>query len=239
MGREDETALEELEAESELTVGEFLKHDLLRFLKELGEEKLKRIPLGVGTARERGEEPRGFFAAFRNPLTNQHHWLFYDEEKDRIVERRLEAIKVIRCERSEPAAPLPEEFDPKLIKKLRRHLWDRIRAAEISPGKLPSPQREIVNWLHALPPSAERNHLLEYFEARSLAGPDLKELRRLWRSRSQFSSEKWIYRLLEFAETHPHPPPITQGRLRQGLRREGFHQLLKGDYPLGESAGLA
>lgn len=209
--QEDKTTLEELEAESELTVGEFLKHDLLRFLKELGEEKLRRIPLGVGTAKRRKEEPQGFFAAFRNPVTNQHHWLFYDEERDRIVERRLEAIKLIRCERSEPTAPLPEEFDPRpLIKRLRRHLWNRIRAAQASPGKLPSPQRQIVNWLHALPPSADRNRLLKYFEARSLAGPDLKELRRLWRSRSQFSLERWLYHLQEFAETHPHPPTIPR-----------------------------
>lgn len=202
--REDRRALEELEAESELTVGEFLKQDLLRFLKEVGEEKLKRIPLGVGTARKRSDGPRGFFAAFRNPQTNQHHWLFYDEERDRIVDRRLEAIRPVRCLPSEPTAPLPEGFDPRpLIRKLRRHLWDRIRAATLAPAKLPSPQRQIVNWLRAQPPSADRNRLLEYFEAGPLPGPDLRELRRLWQGRSTLRPEQWMERLVAFMEAHP------------------------------------
>lgn len=59
-----------------------------------------------------------------------------------------------------------------------------LRAGQIAPPPLPSPQRQIVHWLHALPPSAERNRLLQYFEARPLSGPDLQELRRLWRERS-------------------------------------------------------
>ena len=205
--REDLKALQELEAESELTVGEFLKQDLLRFLKEAGEERLRRIPLGVGTARRRREGPRGFFAAFRNPRTNQHHWLFYDEEHDRILERRLEAIRPIRCEPSEPPAPLPEDFDPRpFIEKLRRHLWNRIRRVDLGPSELPAPQRQVVNWLHTLPPSAERNRLLAYFEARPLAGPDLQALRRLWRERSTWSQEEWQKRLIAFMESHPHPP---------------------------------
>ncbi|MER3399360.1 MAG: hypothetical protein C4316_12710 [Chloroflexota bacterium] len=202
---EDVATLDELEEMSELTVGEFLLQDLLRFLKELGEERLKRIPLGVGTARRRGGPP-GFFAAFRNPQTGQSHWLFYDEEKDRIVKRRLEAIRHIRCEPSEEPAPLPEGFDPRpLIQKLRKHLWNHLRAAEHTPQKLPSPQRQVVNWLHALPPSAKRNRLLQYFEAQALSGPDLKGLRRLWRERTTPSQDEWLQRLLEFVESRPQP----------------------------------
>ncbi len=209
--REDRSTLQELEAESELTVGEFLQQDLLRFLKELGEERLKRIPLGVGTARKAREGPRGFFAAFRNSLTNQHHWLFYDEERDRIIERRVEAIRQIRCEASETPEPLSEGFDPRpFIGKLRKFLWNRIRAAQLGPGTLPSPQRQIVNWLRAFPPSAERNRLLEYLEAGPLAGPDLKELRRLWRERSTWPHEKWIERLTQFAQAHPRPPQASR-----------------------------
>ena len=203
---EDAATVDELEEMSELTVGEFLKQDLLQFLKELGEERLKRIPLGVGTARQRVDGPPGFFAAFRNPRTEQSYWLFYDEARDRIVERRLEAIRHIRCTPSEEPAPLPEGFDPRpLIRKLRRHLWNRIRAAEHKPQELPAVQRRVVNWLHALPPSSVRNHLLQYFEERPLSGPDLKELHRLWRERTALSPEEWLERLAEFVNSHPHP----------------------------------
>jgi len=207
IAREEKETLDELEAQSEIAVGEFLKQDLLRFLKDLGEEDLKRIPMGMGTARRRSGEPSGFFAAFRNPQTNQHHWLFLRETDGRIIDRRLEAIRIARCAPTEPTEDLPEGFDPRpLLLKLRKHLWNQIRRAEMAIGVLPAPQRQVVNWLHALPPSAERNRLLQYFEARALAGSDLKELRRLWRERSSLPQEEWIKRLVEFNENHPHPP---------------------------------
>jgi SNF2 family DNA or RNA helicase len=207
---EEGTTLDELEEASELTVGEFLKQDLLRFLKEAGEERLRRIPLGVGTARRAREGPRGFFAAFRNPRTGQHHWLFYDEASGRILDRRLEAIRPIRCEPSEPAEPLPEDLDPsERCRELRRRLWERLRANEIALPRLPTPQRQVVAWLRALPPSAERNRLLEYFEARPLAGPDLKELRSIWRKYSRGSLDELFRHLREFAERHPHPPGLA------------------------------
>jgi len=212
IAREEKETLDELEAQSELTVGEFLKHDLLRFLKELGEEKLERIPLGVGTARRRPGGPSGFFAAFRNPQTNQHHWLFLREPDGRVIDRRLEAINIIRCDPTEQPADLPEGFDPRpLIQRLRRHLWNQLRRTEKAIGTLPAPQRQIVNWLHALPPSAERNRLLAYFEARALVGPDLKELRRFWRERSSIPQEEWIKQLTAFVENHPHPPVTHAG----------------------------
>ncbi len=207
IAREEVETLDELEAESELTIGEFLKQDLLRFLKEVGENELKRIPLGIGTARKRRVGPSGFFAAFRNPLTNQHHWLFLDEQRGRIVDGRLQAIRFVRCGPEEDAEPLPEDFDPRpVLQRLRRHLWNQIRRAQMAIGTLPAPQRQIVNWLHALPPAANRNRLLEYFEARALTGPDLKELRRLWRDRSSLREDEWLNRLARFMQEHPHPP---------------------------------
>lgn len=204
--KEDPTALQELEEESELTIGEFIKQDLLSFLKATGEGRLRRIPLGVGTARQCQQGSRGFFVAFRNPQTNHHHWLFYDEEHGRILERRLEAIRHIRCKSSEPPAPLPVGFDPKpLIKKLRGHLWKKLQQARLGPRTLPAIQRQVVNWLRSLPPSADRNNLLAYFEERPLAGPDLQALQRLWRDRSQIPQDQWVPILLEFIAEHPHP----------------------------------
>ena len=212
IAHEEKETLNELEAQSELTVGEFLKQDLLHFLKKLGEEDLKRIPLGMGTARKRSHGPSGFFAAFRNPQTNQHHWLFLHELDGRIIDRRLEAINMIRCAPTEPTEALPQGFDPRpLLQKLRKHLWNKIRRVQMAIGILPAPQRQIVNWLYALPPSAERNRLLEYFGARALAGPDLKELRRLWRERSSVRQEEWIDQLDTFANIHPHPPATGVG----------------------------
>jgi SNF2 family DNA or RNA helicase len=206
--REEDAALQQLEADRELTVGEFLRQDLLEFLKTMGEERLKRIPLGVGTTRRKKEGNPGFFAAFRNPRTNHHHWLFYDTVNSRVVETSLEAIRHIRCDPSESALELPEDFDPRTdIARLRKHLWNQIRKAALGPAKLPAVQRKIVNWLRALPPSAERNELLQYFESGTLPGPDLRELSELWRHRSAIPPTQWMDRLREFAMQHRHPGP--------------------------------
>jgi len=199
----DKETLRHLEDQSELAVGEFLKEDLLHFLKRLGEERLKRIPLGVGTARK-GASP-GFFAAFHNSKTGRHHWLF-QEEGGKVVEGQLKAIRYIRSGPEEPPVDLPEGFDPRpQIRSLRRHLWERIRGADLKLPSLPEPQKRIVDWLRAQLPSAERNRLLAYFEEFPIDGPALSELRRLWRSRSSRTPSKWMEMLLEFAEKHPHP----------------------------------
>ncbi len=219
---EDPNTLDELEAESELALGEFLKQDLLRFLKKVGEEKLKNIPLGVGTARQVKDGRKGFFAAFRNPKTNYHHWLFLDEEKNKIIDNRLEAIRYTRCEPEESPLPLPDNFDPRpLIQKLRKRLWNKIRQVQFTPGTLPVPQRQIINYLRALPPSAERNHLLQYFERRPLAGADLKELRRVWRNRSHIPQDEWLRLLRDFAQSHPFAStPDAESRLQLVPERE-------------------
>lgn len=207
LAQEEAKALEELEAQSELVVGEFLLQDLLRFLKEAGEARLKQIPLGVGTAKSGHGEYRGFFAAFRNVKTNEHHWLFLDEGMGhKIVEVRIDAIRAIRCGPSEEVVPLPEDFDPReAIARLRRHLWNRIRQQVIAQPSLPAVQRRVVDWLHTLPPSAERNDLLRYFEERPLAGSALSQLRSLWQQKSQWQPKEWTKRLKEFMNAYPHP----------------------------------
>jgi ERCC4-related helicase len=201
--QEDATVLEELERENELAIGEFLKQDLLGFLKEVGEKSLKDMPLGVGTVRKDPEARKGFFASFRDAKRGQHYWLFYDEEKGRIVEQRLEAISHIRCDQSEHALPYPQGFDAKkLIEKLKRHLFDRLREAELRAPTLKQPQRDIVNWLSALPETMERNTLLKYFQQRPITGQALKELRKVWQDRG-IPTEKMLQKLAEFQKTHP------------------------------------
>lgn len=218
IAQEDAQTLRELESEAEVAVGEFLKQDLFRFLKALGEERLQHIPLGVGTVRKSADGTTGFFAAFRNPLTNQHHWLFWNEQTDRIATQRLEAIKPVRCGSEEQPLPLPEGFDPiPYIHKLRRHLWNQIRSAQLRPTSMRPPQSLVVNWLRSLAPSADRNSLLHYFEQAPLSGPDLKALRQLWQKRTAFQPEELIQELKRFAQAHPHastsePTEITPQR---------------------------
>lgn len=210
IGEEDGKVLDELEAESELTVGEFLMEDLWDFLKKAGEERLSRIPLGMGTGKD-GKGQRGFFAAFRHTQTGKHYWLFEDLLENRIVDTRLEAIRPVRsCPHEEPI-PLPEDFDAdEHRRKLLRYLTQKLNRVAHRMPKIPSPQNQVLNWLHAMSPSALRNELLSYF-SKPLPAPVLRELRAIWRLRTTQKPQELMQELKGFAEAHPHPPePPTE-----------------------------
>jgi superfamily II DNA or RNA helicase/HKD family nuclease len=217
IAQEDRGVLDELEADSELTIGEFLMQDLMQFLKRVGEERLSQIPYGVGTVREGKEGIKGFFAAFRNRKTLQHYWLFEPEGDAgrKVIKAKLEAIKPIRSTEDEQPAKLPQDFDPRpRIERLRKELVRTLRQVAHRLAELPSPQNSLVNLLNALPPSAERNALLAYFE-RPLTGIALRELRSLWRERGKMSQQQFLQKLREFMEKHPHPEMEKQPSLEE------------------------
>ena len=204
LGKGDSSVMDELEGQSELAVGEFLKQDLLSFVRKMGEEYLRDVPFGVGTVRRHPEGRQGFFGAFRDQK-GQHYWVFYDEKENRFVDGRLEAISVIRCEQSEPAMPYPDGFEPTNdIGKLRRYLYNRIREATHGTKAFKNPQRNIISWLRAQKPCVERNSLLMYFEERPLSGLALKELKQIWRNKPQ-QVDEMLKQLLDFQKKHPHP----------------------------------
>ena len=58
----------------------FIKQELIDFIRRIGEEKLKRIPLGMGSDIQR-EDRKGLFAAIKDEKNNRHFWLFYDIKK--------------------------------------------------------------------------------------------------------------------------------------------------------------
>jgi superfamily II DNA or RNA helicase len=200
---EDAQVLDELEGASELTIGEFLLEDLLRFLQQLGEERLGRIPLGRGTAKRAATpDQRGFFAAFRHTRTEQQYWLFERADGTRTL-RRLEAIRPARATCDEMPAPLPpaEQTEQKLT-ALRDYLVQQLNRQAHRPQELPTVQKQIVRYLHAQPSASLRNELLAYFR-QPLPETDLRELRDLWRRTQSQESRRVLEVLKAFADAHP------------------------------------
>jgi superfamily II DNA or RNA helicase len=203
---EDAQVLDELEGASELNIGEFLLEDLMRFLGELGEDRLGRIPLGRGTAKRAATpDQRGFFAAFRNIQTEQQYWLFEKDDGTRTM-RRLEAIRPIRTTCDEPPAPLPpaEQTEQKLT-ALRDYLVQQINRQVHRPQELPTVQRRIVRYLRYLkvqPPAPLRDELLAYFR-QPLPKTDLRELRDLWPKIQAQEPRRVMEALKAFADAHP------------------------------------
>lgn len=202
---EDESIWSDLEKLSEVEVGEFLKQELLDFIARIGEEKLKRIPLGVGSGMQRAGR-KGLFASIKDEKNSRHYWLFYDTEKGTVLDRKLEVIKLIRCLSSEKY--VEPDFDVYAIQeKLKTHIINQTKKLKHAIPILPNPQNHIMNWLQALPPSEERKELLEYF-SKPLSGPQIRELKKIWREQRQNNEKKILASLQRFAETHPRAPEV-------------------------------
>jgi hypothetical protein len=203
IAEEDAQVLDELEGASELTIGEFLLEDLMRFLQQLGEEHLGRIPLGRGTAKRAATpDQRGFFAAFRHIRTEQQYWLFEKEDGSRIS-RRLEAIRPIRATCDELPAELPSaEVTEQKLSALRDYLVQQLNRQVHRPQELPTVQRQIVGYLNAQPRASLRNELLGYF-GKPLPETDLRELRPLWQKVKSLELRRILQALKTFADAHP------------------------------------
>jgi hypothetical protein len=187
--------LDELEGISELAIGEFLKDELLEYIKEAGKEKLQRIPNGVGSSLRKASH-QGLFAAFKD--RDRHYWCYYDFKTGKISENKLEIIRLIRCKKEE--MPVELDFEPyDVIAKIKEYLLARLRTAALKPPKLKSPQNHVVSWLQIL--GNRVSDLLEYF---SVPLPDiyLRELRKLWNNKA-LSEESLILSLRDFKEMHP------------------------------------
>jgi superfamily II DNA or RNA helicase len=102
---EDESVMDELQAESELASSEFLMASLQDALAS-GEWKLDELPDGIHSGRER-EGYRGLFFYFTAPPVEKdgarrHFWRYYDLQSGRILDNRYEIATLIRCGPDEP-----------------------------------------------------------------------------------------------------------------------------------------
>lgn len=191
---EDKEILDELEGLSELTIGEFLKEELLNFIKETGKDKLEKIPNGVGSVCKK-EGYKGVFVAFKD--NERHYWCYYDLKTNKIIENKLEIIRIIKCSPKEQ--PISYEFNPyEIIKKVKDYLIARLKSQQIRPPKLKAPQKQIVNWLQTQGSSV--SDLIEYF-SNPLPEIYLFRLRKIWDTK--FDKSTLLAELRKFKENHP------------------------------------
>jgi len=181
IAKEKKEVVDDLEAQSELDIGDVIKQELLDYLKSIGRERVENIPLGVGSGL-RKEDAHGLFVYLKG--RERHFWCYYDMTKDRdpITERKLEIIKTIRCdEQTERVEP---DFDVyPIIDRCKRHIIQRLKRQIVKPPTLRSPQNQVVNWLQARRAETdmvEVADLIAYF-SQPLPAVLLTQLRKLWR----------------------------------------------------------
>lgn len=191
----DKSVLTELEAMSELDVGDFLKQELLDFINRLGKDRLEKIPLGAGSAKRAPDGRRGLFIHLRGGA--QHFLLFYDLMQDKWVEHRLEIMRLVRCAEGEAIAPPDFDIYP-LIERAKRRVVSRLRQAQVQLPRLPSPQNQIVNWLRTQRDGAA---LLTYY-SEPLPDPYLRRVRKIW-NQTRDRADVLLSALETFARDHP------------------------------------
>jgi hypothetical protein len=209
--------LDELEGSTELTVGEFVKQELLDFLKRAGEERLKHIPLGVGSGMKR-EGQRGLFVYLKGG--DRHFWSYYDMATGKITERKLSIIKLIRCNEATPR--VEPEFDVyEIINRVKEHIVNRFKQLQASPLTFKAPQSQIVNLLRAVRDQHEVEALITYYSI-PLPHTLLRPLRRIWDEyRRNGNIEELLELLRDFAAANPvtpiTPPAVS---LAEGVQKE-------------------
>ncbi|MCL4459620.1 MAG: phospholipase D-like domain-containing protein [Chloroflexi bacterium] len=214
---QDLTILDELEEASELTTGEFVKQELLDFLKKIGEERLRRIPLGVGSGMRR-EGQRGLFVYLKGG--DRHFWCYYDSATEKITERKLDIVHLIRCNQVTPRAE--PEFDVyEIIDRVKDRIVNRFKQLQTSPLTFKAPQNQIVNLLQTVRGQYEVADLLAYY-ATPLPNTLLRPLRKMWDEyRRNGNVADLTSHLTAFAQDNPvapvAPPIVGPG---EGVQKE-------------------
>lgn len=198
---EDKAVLDELEELSEIAIGEFMKDEVLKYIKSIGHQKVAKIPNGVGSGIKRPDR-KGVFVAFKDK--ERHYWCFYDANNNKIIENKLECIKIIKCSEDEPFVPPTDDINIyQIIRKVKHQIISRLKTSKVKPQKLETPQNSIVNFLQSVGNKAKG--LLDYY-SNPLPEIYLKELKKLWSVLRNVDENTILKNLEEFKNNHQFVP---------------------------------
>lgn len=103
--QQDETVIDEEEAEAELVSDEGLVRHLAEFIKVSGAEMLRDLPDGIHSGLHKAGY-RGVFLYYQQPgpttAETEHFWRYYDVAEGTIEDNRLVLAERIRCSPDEP-----------------------------------------------------------------------------------------------------------------------------------------
>ena len=103
--QQDETVIDEEEAEAELASDEGLIRHLAEFIKASGTHVLSDLPDGIHSGKH-GRGHRGVFLYFQRrgetSANTDHYWRYYDTATGDIEDNRLAIADLIRCKLDEP-----------------------------------------------------------------------------------------------------------------------------------------
>jgi hypothetical protein len=104
--QEDQSVIDELEREIELVSTDEMKLPLILYLQQAGLEKVKSIPLGIGSGIAKSLRPSGVFFAFQ--AADRHFWRLYTA--DEVVNDKRRLYRYLMVGPDEPRS-IPADFE--------------------------------------------------------------------------------------------------------------------------------
>lgn len=149
---EDDSVVEEEEAEAELASDEGMVRHLAEFLKAQGIAALHEIPDGIHSGLQK-KQYRGVFLYYQRrsregkPL--DHFWRFYDTKTDEIEDNRLVIAEMIRClpDTKRVVDPALKGDIHKIMDCVEKHIHDSVAnraSAQTAPKELSREQSAVL-----------------------------------------------------------------------------------------------
>ena len=187
---EDETVIDEEEAEAELATDEGLVRHLAEYMRVSGNELLKTLPDGIHSGLHKRDH-KGVFLYYQrrgqSVADAEHYWRYYDAATGEIEDNRLAIAELIRCKPDEARI-----VDPALkadIHAIMERVEEQIIGAakhqasvSAAPKELSSDQSTVVVALQQAmnAPGVERKHVMRVLgmRTRPLHHAPVKELKK-------------------------------------------------------------
>lgn len=136
--QEDQSVIDELEREIELVSTDEMKLPLILYLQQAGLEKVKSIPLGIGSGIAKSLRPSGVFFAFQ--AADRHFWRLYAADEVISDKRRLYRYLMVGPDepRSIPAGFEVYDLLDQATNDVLQEINSAIRARRVKPklGKI-------------------------------------------------------------------------------------------------------
>jgi superfamily II DNA or RNA helicase len=134
----DESIVDELEKDDELVSTDEMKLPLMLYLQQVGTDRLRSIPCGIGSGMHKPPRPSGVFFAFQSG--DRHFWRMYASDGEVISDKRR-LFRYLQADTSEPRI-MPAGFEvfdllDHATQDVLKEINSAIRAQRIPPKRGP------------------------------------------------------------------------------------------------------
>ncbi|MBZ0299671.1 MAG: helicase [Anaerolineae bacterium] len=143
----DASVMEELERDDELVSTDEMRLPLMLYLQQVGMDRIRSIPSGIGSGIGKSLRPSGVFFAFQT--RDRHFWRLYMNDREVITDKRR-LFRYLHTDIQEPRV-MPADFEVyNLLEKATNDVLKEINTAlraQRVPPKMGAINLELSSWL--------------------------------------------------------------------------------------------